>query len=81
MFSESDRRALALCIFLSKIYLLSEDEKSKAILIMDDPVTSFDEERISCILQRLYELQPNVKQMFITTHYKGMAAKTSKNLT
>ncbi|EPZ2208772.1 AAA family ATPase [Escherichia coli] len=78
LFSESDRRALALCIFLSKIYLLSEDEKSKAILIMDDPVTSFDEERISCILQRLYELQPNVKQMFITTHYKGMAAKTSK---
>lgn len=78
LFSESDRRALALCIFLSKIYLLPNDEKSKAILIMDDPVTSFDEERISCILQKLYELQPYVKQMFITTHYKGMAAKTSQ---
>ncbi|MFY0670154.1 MAG: AAA family ATPase [Alteromonas stellipolaris] len=74
LFSESDRRALALCIYLAKINKLSAEGKAKAILVMDDPVTSFDNERISSILNKLYELLPSIKQMFITTHYRGMAA-------
>lgn len=78
VFSESDRRALALCIFLAKIASLPPEEQSKAILIMDDPVTSFDNERIELILIKLDELHRLVKQLIITTHYKGMAAKTAK---
>ncbi|WP_417585679.1 AAA family ATPase [Nitrincola sp.] len=78
VFSESDRRALALCIFLAKVLTLSEEEKAKAILILDDPVTSFDNERIELILIKLDELQRTVKQLVVTTHYKGMAAKTAK---
>lgn len=78
VFSESDRRALALCIFLAKIMSLPEDEKSKAILILDDPVTSFDNERIRLILNKLDEIQRTIKQLIITTHYKGMAAKVVK---
>lgn len=74
LFSESDRRALALCIYLAKINKLSEEDKAKAILVMDDPVTSFDNERISSILNKLYEISPSIKQLFITTHYRGMAA-------
>lgn len=74
LFSESDRRALALCIYLAKITKLSEEDKAKAILVMDDPVTSFDNERISSILNKLYEISPSIKQLFITTHYRGMAA-------
>ncbi|MFA0516811.1 AAA family ATPase [Vibrio sp. 10N.222.55.E8] len=74
LFSESDRRALALCIFLAKIQQLSADDKAKAILIMDDPVTSFDSERISSILHILFTMSPSIKQMVITTHYKGMAS-------
>lgn len=78
LFSESDKRALALCIFLAKINKLSNDDKAKAILIMDDPVTSFDNERISSILNKLYEIQPSIKQLFITTHYRGMASTVIK---
>lgn len=78
VFSESDRRALALCIFLAKVMSLAPEEKAKAILVMDDPVTSFDNERIALILNKLDELQRTVKQLVITTHYKGMASKAVK---
>ncbi|MCR9909700.1 AAA family ATPase [Vibrio campbellii] len=78
LFSESDRRALALCIFLAKIHQLSNEDKGKAILVMDDPVTSFDNERISNILRILFALKPSIKQMLITTHYKGMASAVMK---
>lgn len=78
IFSESDRRALALCIFLAKVMSLPEEERAKAVLVLDDPVTSFDNERIALILNKLDELQRTVKQLIITTHYKGMAAKAVK---
>lgn len=78
LFSESDRRALALCVFLSKIELLSPNEKKNAILVMDDPVTSFDNERISSILQVLYTLKDTVKQVIVTTHYRGMVSTVIK---
>lgn len=78
VFSESDRRALALCIFLAKLTSLPPEEQAKAILVLDDPITSFDNERISLILNKLAELQKSVKQLIITTHYKGMAAKATK---
>ena len=78
VFSESDRRALALCIFLAKVMSLPAEEKAKAILVLDDPVTSFDNERIALILNKLDELQRTIKQLIITTHYKGMAGKAVK---
>ena len=78
IFSESDRRALALCIFLAKIISLPIDERAKAILILDDPVTSFDNERVALILNKLDEIQRTIKQLIITTHYKSMAAKAVK---
>ncbi|WP_370135754.1 AAA family ATPase [Alteromonas sp.] len=78
LFSESDRRALALCIYLAKIHQLSNEDKAKAILVMDDPVTSFDNERISNILRIFFALKPSVKQLIITTHYKGMASAVMK---
>lgn len=78
IFSESDRRALALCIFLAKVMTLAPAEKAKAILVMDDPVTSFDNERITLILNKLDLVQRTIKQLIITTHYKGMAAKAAK---
>lgn len=74
IFSESDRRALALSVYFAKINKLPDDERLKAILIMDDPVTSFDSERITSILGILYRLKSHVKQLIVTTHYKGMAS-------
>lgn len=78
IFSESDRRALALCIFLAKVMSLTPENKVKAILVLDDPVTSFDNERIALILNKLDEIQRTIKQIIITTHYKGMASKAVK---
>lgn len=78
LFSESDRRALALCIFLAKIHQLPPVDRQKAILVLDDPVTSFDNERISSILRILYTLNNSIKQLIITTHYKGMASAVMK---
>lgn len=78
LFSESDRRALALCIFLAKIHRLPPVDREKAILVLDDPVTSFDNERISNILRILYTLNNSIKQLIITTHYKGMASAVMK---
>jgi wobble nucleotide-excising tRNase len=57
---------------------LPPEEEAKAILVLDDPVTSFDNERIALILNKLDELQKTVKQLIITTHYKGMAVKAVK---
>jgi hypothetical protein len=37
-------------------------ERAKAILVMDDPVTSFDNERIDLILIKLDELQRSIKE-------------------
>jgi len=47
VFSDSDRRALALAIFLAKMNLKDDAEKAKLIVILDDPVTSFDDNRIT----------------------------------
>ena len=57
---------------------LSVEDRAKAILILDDPVTSFDNERTELILIKLDELQRSVKQLVVATHYKGMATKTAK---
>ncbi|MDB2635019.1 AAA family ATPase [Porticoccaceae bacterium] len=78
VFSESDRRALALCFFLAKVLSLDTEEQGKSILVLDDPVTSFDNERITLILNKFGEILPLVKQLMITTHYKGMASKAAK---
>lgn len=70
VFSESDKRALALAVFWSKIDLLDELQKSQAIIILDDPVTSFDDNRILMSLNLFKETLPNVRQIVILTHYK-----------
>lgn len=69
VFSSSDRRALALSIFLAKVDLKEEDRKKKTIVILDDPITSFDENRITNTINILKDLLCDVDQVIITTHY------------
>lgn len=69
VFSESDKRALALSVFWSKIDLLAEDEKNKAIIVLDDPITSFDDNRIGLSLNIFKNTLRNVRQVIILTHY------------
>lgn len=67
--SESDRRALALAIFWAKINLKEQSEKEKAVIILDDPMTSFDDNRITNSINLLKETINQVSQIVILTHY------------
>lgn len=67
--SESDRRALALSVFWSKIELLDYKEKSQAIIVLDDPVTSFDDNRIILSIDVLKNVLKQVRQVIVLTHY------------
>lgn len=69
VFSESDRRALALSVFWAKINLRDESEKSNTIVILDDPITSFDDNRITITINLFKESLDKVSQMIILTHY------------
>ena len=64
--SESDRRALALSVFLAKIKI---DNNPNSILILDDPVTSFDKDRMRNFISIINELKSNCfGQLIILMH-------------
>ena len=69
VFSSSDRRALALSIFLAKVDLKERNKKKRTIVILDDPIASFDENRITNTINLLSGSLNNLDQMIITTHY------------
>ncbi|MCF6174349.1 MAG: AAA family ATPase [Victivallaceae bacterium] len=69
VFSESDRRALALAIFWAKIELKDENEKTKTIIILDDPITSFDDNRISSSITLFKNSLDSLSQIIVLTHY------------
>lgn len=69
IFSESDRRALALAIFWAKIDLKDDAEKSKTIVVLDDPITSFDDNRVSNSIDLFKTSLSNLSQIIILTHY------------
>lgn len=69
VFSESDRRALALAIFWARINLKNSTEKTKLIIILDDPVTSFDDNRVTNSINIFKDTLNKIGQMVILTHY------------
>lgn len=72
VFSESDRRALALAVFWARIELKPSAEKSKTIVILDDPITSFDDNRITnsiILFKESLESLESLSQIIILTHY------------
>lgn len=69
VFSESDKRALALSLFWAKIDFLTPEQKLKAIIVLDDPVTSFDDNRILKSITRIKETLRAVSQVIVLTHY------------
>ena len=68
-FSESDRRALALSIFWGKVQPLPKHEKEQTILVLDDPVTSFDNGRIDRTIRLLEAERLPFRQMIVLSHY------------
>lgn len=72
LLSESEKRSLAFSVFLARIQKLSNAEKEKAIIILDDPVVSFDQTRIDATVNYLKVfITPIVKQLIVLTHYQN----------
>ncbi len=69
VFSESDRRALALAVFWAKIELKTQEEKLKTIVVLDDPITSFDDNRIMNSINLFKDSLNALSQIIILTHY------------
>jgi len=68
-FSESDRRALALSLFWAKAESLPAAEKSRTILIFDDPVTSFDDGRVERTIRLMESKRNEFRQVIVLSHY------------
>lgn len=69
VFSESDRRALALSMFWAYISELSDEEKKKTIIVLDDATTSFDNGRITSLHREIRRFLNDVRQIIILSHY------------
>lgn len=71
--STSDRNTLALALFLSS--LEGSKNLADATVVIDDPVSSFDDNRSRATVERLRELAENVGQLIILSHKKGFLNK------
>ena len=64
--SDGDKNALALSFFLAKLDMIPD--KSKYMVIVDDPFTSFDSHRKMTTITQLTKLASKVDQFFLLTH-------------
>ncbi len=76
--STSDRRVLALSLFLSK--LESMNNLPEQLVVLDDPFSSFDSPNRHSIMRELAELSKRVKQLIILTHDLRFGFKLSQAL-
>lgn len=78
IFSESDRRSLGLSIFLASLDSLEEETLAKTIIVFDDPVTSFDENRVGQTHSKLVKLADKCQQVIMLSHFKDGVANFLK---
>jgi wobble nucleotide-excising tRNase len=71
--SESDKRSLAFSIFITK--LNHHKNQSELIIILDDPVVSFDDNRVSNTVDIFKEILSKVTQVILLTHYPSLIKK------
>jgi wobble nucleotide-excising tRNase len=84
--SEGDRSTIALAFFLSKLDI--DPGINNKVLIFDDPLSSFDRNRMMYTVQLIKDLFPNIKQLVVLSHNefflyelsKGFAAGNKKTL-
>jgi wobble nucleotide-excising tRNase len=69
--SEGDKSALALSFFFAK--LATNINLEEKVIIFDDPIASFDENRRQQTIERLHALSKRVKQLIVLTHDKTFA--------
>ena len=70
VFSESDRRALALAVFWTQLQSLPEAVLAEQIVILDDPLTSFDDHRVTAVHNELVATVEKVRQIIVLSHYR-----------
>lgn len=70
VFSESDRRALALAVFWTQLQSLPEPELAGQIVVLDDPLTSFDDQRVTAVHRELAANVEKVRQIIVLSHYR-----------
>ncbi len=70
VFSESDRRSLALAVFWASLTGLSDIERKNTILVFDDPVTSFDNHRISSVHREIVSVSDDFRQIILLSHFE-----------
>ncbi|GAB5378813.1 MAG: AAA family ATPase [Aliiglaciecola sp.] len=75
VFSESDRRALGLSVFLSSLDAMNEEDLAKTIVVFDDPVTSFDDHRVTQTHKKMIELSRRCQQIILLSHFKEGVAQ------
>ena len=80
VFSDADRRALAFSIFLAKLKKKSEDDLKNTIVILDDPVISYDDNRISQTFLEVKKLAICCRQVIIFAHHSRFLLDTYENL-
>ena len=80
VFGDADRRALAFSIFLARIKKKSEDDLKNSIIILDDPVISYDENRISQTFIQIKSLAISCRQLIILAHHSRFLLDTYKKL-
>lgn len=78
IFSESDRRSLGLSIFLASLDSLENKTLAKTIIVFDDPVTSFDENRVGQTHSKLVRLADKCQQVIMLSHFKDGVANFLK---
>ncbi len=64
--SEGDKTTLAFSVFIAKQKL--DDDLSKKVIVIDDPISSLDEFRIYRTVEYITNLIENAKQVIILTH-------------
>lgn len=70
VFSESDRRALALAVFWTQLTTLPEPALAEQIVVLDDPLTSFDDHRVTAVHSELAATVEKVRQIVVLSHYR-----------
>lgn len=70
VFSESDRRALALSVFWSSLIGLTQAQKENAIIVLDDPITSFDNHRMTAVHQEIIKISDISRQVIVLSHFE-----------
>lgn len=75
---EGDKAALAFAFFLAKLDV--DGGVADKIIVFDDPLSSFDENRKSATLEQLHRLAGSAKQLVILTHNSLIAREFYQGL-